>query len=83
MCEGTVCDSSTCWGRMHPPAPATSDHHPFEVPCLSDRRRWGLVMGRLPAKDLLTVDTMRDKVRSGVSEKSRPCPKTWGAEQGP
>ena len=26
------------------------------------RRRWGLVMGRLPAKGLLSVDTMRDKV---------------------
>ena len=26
------------------------------------RRRWGLVMGRLPAKDMLTVETMRSKV---------------------
>ena len=30
------------------------------------RRRWGLSMGRLPAKDLLTVDTMRSKVRCRV-----------------
>ena len=36
------------------------------------RRRWGLVMGRLPAKDLLPVDTMRSKVRLGVSENSDP-----------
>ena len=28
------------------------------------RRRWGLVMGRLPAKDILPVDTMRKKVPS-------------------
>ena len=28
------------------------------------RRRWGLVLGRLPAQDMLTVDTMRTMVRS-------------------
>ena len=28
------------------------------------RRRWGLVVGRLPAKDILPVDTMRKKVPS-------------------
>ena len=36
------------------------------------RRCWDLAMGRLPAKDLLTVDTMRSKVRFGVSEDSDP-----------
>ena len=35
------------------------------------RRRWGLVMGRLRVKDLLSVYTMRDKIRSRVSEQIR------------
>ena len=35
------------------------------------RRRWGLVMGRQPAKDMLTVETMRSKVLCKVFKKCK------------
>ena len=56
------------------------------------RRRWGLVLGRLPTRDMLTVDTMRSKVRSTFSgnrfqKKSNPpsglADPFWGPENRP
>ena len=47
------------------------------------RRRWGLAMGRLPAKDLLPVDAMREKVRSMGVRKIIPFPNSWGPKRGP
>ena len=56
------------------------------------RCRWGLVLGRLPTQEMLTVDTMRTKVRSifprnRSRKKSHPLPECrphfWGWKTDP